>query len=407
MFGGLFKKLFKKRKEYELVSLKELPDWLKNKEVEVKKGFLERASQAEQEWSSLLNLIAEKLDNLEKAQLKNPKITEREKHFMEGNRAELIRRTKQFIARLSFPKELEEFKEFFTNFTQALQGYAKGVQRPTQILNEFFALEVREVHSAIAQLEKLVNELKKTHLDARFEAYQALGSMIQDFEQQNNRLKELQKQHDELKEKEQITQNMITGINKELELLRQSKAYFAPLEEIAQARDKAKKTEQEIREFFSALMDAFKRLAHDVPEYQKMLNPYFEDPVKALIYDYKLQILKTIPKLKSVIEELKDKKKLRASEAMKNFTKENLARLLHEYARLTKEEQRLKVEKEALPVFMRLKRFEQEREKRSQELARMRQEIERASKELSKLDLVEIEKGIKSGLAEISVKLAD
>ncbi|MBW2969572.1 hypothetical protein KY319_00410, partial [Candidatus Woesearchaeota archaeon] len=90
-----FKRLF-----YQKKTLEEVKNWLQEELEKHEKQQQDTIKAAEQEMPDLLISAKEETENLEKAELRNPNVPERAKHYMQGNREQFIKLTNKFLENL-------------------------------------------------------------------------------------------------------------------------------------------------------------------------------------------------------------------------------------------------------------------------------------------------------------------
>jgi len=126
------KSLFQKQK-----TLEEVKTWLAEEQQKQQTEQQKSTEEAQKEFSELLNNVRNAIAGLEKAELRNPNIPERAKHYMIGNREQLLKLTGRFLDNIFVPKDAADFSQMELLFHQ----YAQNTARPAAILSEFLGEE--------------------------------------------------------------------------------------------------------------------------------------------------------------------------------------------------------------------------------------------------------------------------
>src|SRR3989339_1449026 len=123
MFNFLKKLFANGETKEEKVSINELESWFNGKTSDILKELDNKISIAKDKIIEEIKKTRENLDILEKAQLHNPKISLREKQFMEGNREAYIKRANIFLKQINLEGSHNELLEFCSNFDNALDSF--------------------------------------------------------------------------------------------------------------------------------------------------------------------------------------------------------------------------------------------------------------------------------------------
>src|SRR3990172_143814 len=100
------KNLFRQKKTIE-----EVKQWLKQEQEKQQQEQKQATDALAQQFPELLTEVRKAVVNLESAELRNPNIPERAKHFMQGNREQFIKLTSKFVDNLIVPTEAPDFSE--------------------------------------------------------------------------------------------------------------------------------------------------------------------------------------------------------------------------------------------------------------------------------------------------------
>ncbi len=323
------KKIFYKKKTIE-----EVKQWIKEEQERLDKEQQNAINAAKEEYPQLLINIKQAIVSLERAELRNPNIPERAKHFMQGNRDQLLKLTNKFVENLLVPKDAPDMSQLDLLFHQ----YAQNTARPAAILSEFFGEEVKKIRSELATIETKTNEIKKAL--AQKEQINRIAEITQNIDKTRTEKETVEKQQAEF----QAQLRQLTGkrdvLKKEKEEFTTKPEYQKVKEDIVTSAKERQEAEQEITGLFLALSDAIKKYAHNTKN--EKLSAYAEKPIDALIHDYTLGILKHVKGIEDAMKqgqlELKPERAQKAMEALKKITKENLGGMIHRYANAKKRE---------------------------------------------------------------------
>lgn len=350
------KKLLAKKEEVEehKIPLSELNEWLKEKSDIAFKNLNEKITTITGKISQEILNTKENLELLKNAQLRNPNIPIREKHFMEGNREAYIKRVGIFLQNVYVPKEINQTKDFCTSFEGNLDNLTKSTLKPYHILQEFFAHESSAIAQNIRGLDNFVRELRGVikdssigHLEGLKDKIRHLINKIKQKEQFMEELKRKEKEFEELKIEEE-------SLEKELENLKSNQDY-QELEQLKKTEqelaDKIREEENSISHLFSTVEMAMKKYVRITYEDEEILKKYIENPVEALVGDFDSRITQILQGMeKNILNnriELKDKKREKTLETLKKLEGGFLNSFLVRYGSLKKEirevEERIKV----------------------------------------------------------------
>ena len=366
---GWFTELFYKKK-----TLSDLKIWAAEQEKEYSQKHEEKVKSLEQEFPGLLQTAKEAVTALANAELRNPNIPERAKHYMQGNREQIVKATARLIENLLVPKTQGDL----TFIDQQFQQYSQTNARAAAILSEFFGQEVKAITTALAEIERKMNEVKAGEKQKQsFAEIQSRVLAIENIARQNSEIEQRRKELDDTINFSKKKQN---DLKNQKEQLLASKDYTQIKEDLVAANRKRQQAEQAITDLFLPLVAAIKKYAHSM--HDKNLEAYAENPLEALVKDYGLQIIVHVPKIKEMLEkgelELKQDKQEKAKESINILTKTHLAALVHAYANAKKEETELQKAITRRPVVQELERInldtkniEKELQTQSDEAARI------------------------------------
>jgi len=366
-----FRKLFFKKKTAE-----ETRNWLKEEQATYDKEQEQTIKAGEQELQILLNETKQAISALEKAQLRNPDVPEKAKHYMQGNREQFIKITNRFIENLFIPKNAIDISQLDLVFYQ----YTQNAKRPAAILSEFLGEEIKKISICLANIEEKIVAVKK--IQAKKEEIQKINDLFEKIDKIKTDKETIEKQQAEFNAQLQQLINKKENLKKEKEQFNTKPEYLQIKEEIVYAAKERQEAEQDITGTFLALSDAIKKYAHKIKN--EKIAKYAEQPVETLIKDYSLGILKHKEDIAKSITggeiELKPEKVQKALEALKKVTKENLGAMIHRYAKAKKREADIHNDVADSPI---MKEYEQY----AVDLKNVNSEIEQLEKTIAKLTL--------------------
>ncbi|HLF54626.1 MAG TPA: hypothetical protein VI612_02815 [Candidatus Nanoarchaeia archaeon] len=358
---GWFSSLLYKKKTFQ-----EIKEWTAEEERKQNEERKKIVETLEQEFPQLLQKARDAVNALIQAELLNPNIPERAKHYMKGNRAHTVKLTTRLIDDLKIPKTQEDFK----TLSQQFQQYAQNTVRSAAILSEFFGQEVKAIRNELAEIEKRIHDTNQGTDIAEIQSQIVkIENIVQENDAKEKQKKELNSQISELKQKQE-------NLQKQKEQHLSSQEYSKIKEELVAASKERQQAEQAIADLFRPLTSAFKKYAHLI--HDKTMESYAENPLQALVNDYELRILKHTPEIKEKLAEFKLEKEEKAKESIQLMTKTHLSALIHAYANAKKKETSLQREITTRPII-------QELEKANAELKELSGQIENAEKELGKI----------------------
>lgn len=287
------------------------------------------------------------LDELEEKNLKNENIPEKEKNYMEGNRASFVKNARDFLKQL--PQfTAGDFNENMKEMKYKLSNLENANKKPYNILQHFFANEAKKVTQKIKEIEDYSNELN--------DHYKKLGLFV--LEESREELKEEERKQQANKELEKKIREKQEELNEVKEKIEETERKIAQLEErndYSEYRELSKKKEQileELNKEISNMENTLSNLKQPLKKNQRLtmdenLNQQFLDaPAKTLFGEDTQRILKFLEGLNKNIEqdkiELKDKKKEKAVSTIQNVNKELIENFKSRYSE--KEEERKDIE---------------------------------------------------------------
>ena len=345
------KKLFAKEEEIiEKVRKEDLAKLFLENAKKIEEDLKEKKAALMHEISDKLKATSESLDNLEKADLRNPNISIREKQFMEGNRKAYIQKTAHFL------KEIESILDYEVNFflnhySEYIGNLGKSTSRAYTILQEFFAHEARDIAIKIKDIDKVVEKIKT---DDTMHSYSQVEKIKKDIASIDNKVikkKELTDEISKLKAKVSELKN------KERELLERKEAILSSNEykETLAKDERRKKLLADIKTMKANFYSDFSLLERPLRKYQriafqfdKLIEHYYTDPLRALLTDFNLKIVEILKGLAKNIEDgkivLKDKRSGKVLSAIDRLDEKYFTNFMRQYNSALKEKEQIDVD---------------------------------------------------------------
>ncbi len=329
------KKLFKTREKIGL-TLDSLEEWFdqrtKSSYDDIKNGLVEVKENIENEVSKAkTNLLS-----LEHAGLHNDKVTVKEMQFMEGNRSFYVTRVKRFLDSLKLPES--DIETFVDKTILDINNLGKSTLKAYHILQHFFSNEAYALAQNIKIIDDNLKQLKSLLTDQKIDAIDDIKANIKLL---NDSIGQGEKFDIEIQEKEKSIDSLVKdkkSILAEISNKEQShefKEYHRLEVEKYKVNEQLTELKDEILHYFSVLEHSLRKHMKLHPEDEQFLNKYIEDPLKALVDDYELNIKKILEKLEENIHtkkiELKDKKKEKTLSVLNQINEAKLASFLTEY----------------------------------------------------------------------------
>ncbi|HSU72476.1 MAG TPA: hypothetical protein VLJ21_01345 [Candidatus Binatia bacterium] len=357
---SFLKKLIRKTEppQGEAVAVDMLESWLAQKLAAARQLAQQQLDAKRPAMREQLGAIASSIAALQHAQLMNPNIPERAKQVMGGNRDAFVRGIEQFVHSLTIP-ELDGVPAFQQQFRESLQSTLLAVNRPFQVLQEFFSHEAKDVLNRIHEFERQVLELGACR--APIDSLNAVGLAI-------DALVVARLRKNQAREQSHVARSDLACAEKELAETQSRIRALESSPEHQLLMDLKAKLEQNtvakrqlragISEQFSALEPALKKYEHMTLHHQQLIRDYLANPVETLARDRDLVILHILRAMRKEVEadriDLKDRRKEKVIAMMDALTPEALSGFLKQYGALTQLQERLIAEADKLDVLHRL-----------------------------------------------------
>jgi hypothetical protein len=404
MFRFLKNIFTKKEIEKEEIALNELENWFNEKTNAVFNDLSKKIESMKLNINHEIQKCYENIEELKKGELKNPKIPIRAKQAMEGNRDAYIKRIKIFLNNIDLDiKAHGALADFCDNFSKELDTLAKSTMKSYQILQEFLANESSNIAMNIRNLDNSMKELKSIMKNSKIKNIENLKNQIPDLKNQINNKGSLQEELNNKNNNAEDFKKSKTNLEGEIKTFEKSDEYI----NFKNLLNKKYSTEKEIEEHkdtllhsFSILEKAFKKFSRIVFEDERLVKKYIERPIKTLIEDKELVIMKILGNLEKNLSEnkleLEEKKKQRALIEVKRLDKGFFLNFLKKFNELdndleeiNKELENNEIEKKGDELHNKLDSLDSEIGKIEEEINNKKNEYERINIQELKNDLQE------------------
>lgn len=383
---------FENIEEWFSKKLSSKEDFLKGQLEGIKAGIAEQASEAKTN-----------MESLRTAQLRNPNIPEKAKHYMQGNRETYLRMTAQFLEHLNVPSEHNNLDSFFANFDARVSEFGKQTARPYAILKEFFEEEASRIAANISRIAALVKEIRQAVESSRISEMKAAKEDIES-------IKSKKSQKQSLAEEIAKKRNMIEELREERAKLdskmadrkesREFKDYRMLRQKLENTKKKSAEKEAEVAHVFSSLERPMKKYLRTAYSDKGMLEEYIKSPVSALAQDFGLKIVPILGNMKKAITdntlELKERQKEKALSDIEALDREFLSKFMSDYAQIRKKENEIKKELKSMAVIDEIRDLKEQLSIKDAMIEKAKKDMESLNSDFSKIDTEKM----KSELAE-------
>ncbi len=345
------KKLFSSNEVVsEKISAEELEQWFEEKAEVLQKESKETLDLLRKELLGKINSTRSALEGLEKAELRNSKISVRELQFMDGNRKAYIQKSEHFL------KEIEDILEyelhfFLPNYKEHVDNFAKITARPYMILQEFLATESREIALGIKEIDNVVEKLKKDEKIQKHAKIEKIRRELDSIGTKKEKIGEL------ISNVEKLKKGVSDLIQKEKELSDRKKLLLDSNEykDLVNLEEEKVRIELDLKGLKDKLYSDFSLLGRPLKKYQriaynydKLIEHYHTDALNALVTDSGLKIVEILAGLSKNIKEgsveLKDKKSGKVLNIIRKMDKKYFEDFLKKYNEALKKKEEIENE---------------------------------------------------------------
>jgi DNA repair exonuclease SbcCD ATPase subunit len=403
---GLFG-LIKKKPEEKIIPFNQIENWLDGYVQNRQVG--ETITTIKRELHSKIKRMDELLYVLESTALTNSKILpERAINIMDGNRKSYVQKIRNFADRLDFPEKYDDAKDFLEKVSEELDELAKDTQKNYYILKEFMEDQVRPVAGKLSELDKLIasarEQLDKTPLDKVAE----IKNHIKTYYLTENQIMELKKGVEEIESFKIILYEKRNKIDDKIKSLKEGKGFdeLIKLEKKEESlRAEIKKLEDKATTIFSDIEPALKKYYNKKKD--KFIKGYLSDPIKAILEDEELSIVKHAKNMLKEIDglELKDEKKKKIEKRLEDLELKAIKELKSSLSETQRELSELVKRIKNHSVKLNIKEQEGWLETLDKDIQEEDRKIENLGYELERLNLGLIKQKIRQKLKELDERL--
>ncbi len=338
------KSLLKKPEQGKELVLKEdeLMSWIGRREKDMLRKADEEAATVSEKIGRLVEETNGHLDELEKAQLKNKKIPQRERQLMEGNRDSYISKTKMFLSRADL-ESYDSIEKFIEKFRLNLDVLGKSNTKSNFVLGEFFSDNTKKIALDLKNMESEVDRISSFIDDLGLKKTRAMKDEIIILNNAEDEIERLSAESGAKDKELEAINRQIESITAKINSIKNS-AEYSDYENLRKEKEsvlrKLRKAEDEIVQYFSQLKSAmkkYKRIAID----EKLVDSYLDNPIRALKNDHELKVVGMLEKVVKNISdgtiEMKDKKKEKTEGALSNISREFFGRCQESLMKLEEE----------------------------------------------------------------------
>ncbi len=390
------KKLFKKS-EIKKISLNDLEEELRQKEVDEKKEIEEIIDKIRDIKEELIL----KLDELKEAKIeeKNQQIINR----VESNRDSYIHQTKMMLRTIEKPEnEIKEIDRFIEKTTNEIKEFAKRSSKSFQITKYLIGKELEEVTGKIKEITEQLKFLENKNKE--LEKIEELNKKIFGISEKTDKEKLLKIELlDTEKEIEELTKEKKEK-EQEIHETEEGEKYHLYL----QVKENIKLSEQDLEELRSKLINLFSPIQKALRKYSKIsLEPriveeYEQNPYFALLEDENLKIITILEEIKKTLDKLniEEDKMNKIKEAMINITKEKLEQIKQENVEIKENIKQNKERINEMTILDDLAKMMKEKDILERELKQKEDFLKDKKELLEKIDLKEEKKDIEETYRE-------
>ena len=303
---NFLKKLFAKEEiQEEKIGLNELNSWLDEKSKAKFESFDLGINETLEKINHEKEKVKENLKILEDDKLQNPKIPDRVKTIMEGNRTGFIKKVSYFFNNMDLKyNNPYELIQRCKNIGNEIEQLGKGTARSYQVLGEFFARQAENVAINIKNVENYSKGMINAINDSKIRDIDKIKISIIDI-QNKTKLKqrfsvELEDNTKDLQDNKNKKSEIENNINK-IKSSSDYGNYEKLLEEKEKIKAKLNEIESGLFHDFSVLEKGLKKYAKIAFENEKLILEYLNSTIITLIKDDEFKILKILDSLKNAI----------------------------------------------------------------------------------------------------------
>ena len=405
---NFLKRLFKKSSKKVTLNSIELKEWLENESesllADTNKSFEKYIKQA----NANVSVIKKKLIILQNAELLNDKITNREKHIMEGNRTNYIKKAFQFLENFTIPNNEYESIEIFANsFEETLQEFNSATEKNYFVLKNFYDSEMREIAQELRKLEENHKHIWENIRKDTIRKYKSLFIKIRELNEHSLEEEKIQKEIKELEESLESSINRLSSYAEKIRKLKEGNEY----REFVKFDNAKEKHEKELKEIKDALVldlvsieKILKKYAHEKKD--KLIKGYLQNPYESFLDDRTLKILNGLQKVKAFVEDsnldIKENQKKKIIKAL-NKLDEKYFKTIHKKIININSEKAIAMESlKKSTAMMDYKELEYQSEHLKERIEKLKDDIDTKKTFISHLGIAKKAKKLEEGISEFT-----
>lgn len=398
----------KKQEEVKQIKLDQLEAWIDSWSKKKLETTNTELSNIRQRLTEEKKRLTENIEKLKEAELRNPKIPERAKQIMEGNRTAYLQKVTMFLGQFNLPEQFDSILEYCNTFDKNLEQLGKNTIKNYQILLEFFRDEVSPVSANIKHAHDLIEKVKKLVEDAGIHKANEVKNKVKEVQQKIKRKQELENTLKQAKEELQKESKGIEEKENKIKELEEGSAY----KNFINLLNEKKVVEQDIQTMekqssfsvIEAALKKYERLTLD----DKLVRRYLDNPLKALVDDKELKIVEVLDKMKeSMIKgelELKEKKQNKILRELEKLSKNYFEGFLSRYNELHKKLQTIKSDIKKVQV---VKEIDQLKQKLGQNRIKVQESKDKIKEMTEELEAISIEHAKKNLQKELRDNISE
>lgn len=408
---NFLKKLFAKQEiSEEKIELGKLNNWLDDKTKPLFGDLNDSINQIINRINDEKEKVTENLKTLENAKLQNPKIPERVKTIMEGNRAAFIKKVTFFFNDTDMEyNDYNEILEKCNKIKNEIDSLGKGTVRSYQVLNEFFAREIENIAINIKKIENYSKDIKNLIKNSKISNIEKIKNAVSDIQNKISLKEKYSIELENNKKDFQSNKNKKTEIENKINEIKSSqdyKIYENLLVEQNNFESKLSEIENKVFHDFSALEKALKKYAKIAFENEKLILEYLSSPIKALIADSNLEIIKILNNLEKVIVgkelELDAKKSEKTLIKIKELSNEYFINTQKNYKKLIEKLNERKLLIENNEPKKELESYGNELKNINENIENLNNKISNINNELEKINIEKLKENLQEEVNDIA-----
>jgi hypothetical protein len=292
---------------------------------ELEKEFLGRIEKIRER----KQIALEKIEELEKAELKNKKIPSRMISIMQGNRETYTKFVRLFLDNLDFNNK--DAAKFIEKTKKELESLNKNSLRAYMVLKNFFEDEGFKIAEQIKGINDEMTKLEQLTIKEKIDAVKAIRQTIAQMKNRENENIEIESKVKDINQKIKDIEMSIKFLKAEMAQTEDSEDF----KQISILRGELMAFEAMQRKLIEKVNEKFLPLSHALKRYERfsqdkeMTRNYAERPFDALAKDVKISIIYELKRMHDLIMsnklDVESKKKNRVMSALESIKLQDLS----------------------------------------------------------------------------------